>query len=1039
MNPSSRPGILSSAVRFLLPGVLAIQSLAGTIYFDDFNDSQNIDNGGPYTQTLAGSAPTTRSGTAGGSASATWLAGVETGGWGQRDYANNGVATPTSSNFLAFTPLPGMDYTVEATIETTPLAGADPGGTNSWFTLGFTGSQHNWNGADAATIATAQLVRFNSNRVATISYTVSGADLMAAGVQYVGWITDRAGVVNLNGQRQLSIDDFKLSATPSTSTLVYDGNGQTAGAAPLDSNSPYAGGSTVTVLGNTGGLQRASFVFSGWNTAANGSGITYQANDTFEVSSNTILYAKWTPAPALVWDNGSGTRTWNVTDANWSGASWNNSSLAAAAFGTAAAGSVTLTDAVTVRAITFDAPGYTLGGGSIILTGAQTITCNANATILASLDSTGLNKQGSGILTLGGPTLYLGSISVNEGRVALGSPLLDGCTTVSIAAGAGIDLNFNGSNAIAALVINGSPLPMGTYNAQHPVYGSYFSGPGSLWIPPMTWQLAGGHEGWPAGIRAALVNSMNEAVAVHNAYGYFPMQCTANYSAGVPTAQAGYGGWIDFGGHYSAFTAIHEIQHSLGVGTVGAWSSRQSNGQWTGDRALQRIRLYEGAGASIGCDGAHFWPYGLNFDSEDGPAARERHVKLVSAMRWDMGIVADSDNDGLPDDWEMFHFGNLDPSANGNPDNDASNNFIEYLEDSDPNLNQTHGISGLILADHFDSSSYGAASFNNSLAADQQGLLAPLAYSVATAGEDWQAQHGNGGAMLLVGDSGYAARSSLNQNFATLANTADLPLTIQMDAWVTSTSNPSCWASITLGSGQNLLANDSGAKFAFLPELGGGLQVILNGSQQILASRSGNNFRIVFSDTAGTGSAFNGKGSKALLYNGTTLIGSYTLSQLTVADGYLSFAACPYNGSWNLTRIDNLSVTLAAVTPTSDYDAWKDGNQVIGGTNDDDDHDGQSNFMEYAFGLDPTNPSSFQPIVGQFNPSTRILSYTRRKISLTGLAYTIWTSTNLTTWSAESGAVQSVTGSSGDIETVQVMLSAPPPATSRLFVRISAP
>jgi autotransporter-associated beta strand protein len=1029
--------MIPAIIRLLLAARLATLALAGTIYFDDFNDRQNINQGTPYTQSLAGSVPTTRSGAFGGSSAATWLAAVETGGWGQRSYANNGVATPTSSNFLPLTPVASQNYTIEATIDTTALAGADPGGTSSWFTLGFTSSQHNWNGADAATIATGQLVRFNSNQVATITYTVSGADLVAAGVQYVGWITDHAGVVNLNGQKQVAIDNFKLTSTTAIPEVVYNGNGNTSGSVPVDPNSPYTSGATVTVLGNTGSLERAAFVFSGWNTSADGSGTTYQPGSFFTISSNTLLFARWTTAPDVVWDNGSDSRNWNTTEANWSGPAWNNSRWDSAVFGSTGAGSVTLTQSITARAITFNAAGYTLNGGSLILTGPQMITCNANATINSSFDSSGLNKAGSGTLTLGGSTSYLGSVAVNGGRLALSNPLLDGCTTVSIAAGAGMDLNFNGSNAIAALTINGASVPVGIYNAQHPVYGSYFSGPGSLRIHPMTWQLAGGHEGWPAGMRSTLVNSMNEAVAVYNAYGYFPMQCTANYSAGVPTAQAGYGGWIDFGGSTSPFTAIHEIQHSLGVGTVGGWSSQQSGGQWTGAHAIQRIRLFEGASASIGCDGAHFWPYGLNFDNEDNPIARERHVKLVSAMRWDMGIVGDSDNDSLPDDWEMYHFGNLIQSATDNPDNDGQNNSLEYLNDTKPNLNEAAGIIGLLLSDHFDSGSYGASTFNNTLAFDQQGHLAPLAYSVATAGQDWQAQHGNGGAMLLAGDFGYAARSSLNRNFATLANTADLPLTFQMDAWVTDTSNPSCWASITLGSGQNLLANDSAAKFAILPELGGGLQVIRNGTQQTLASRSGNNFRLVFADTAGTGSAFNGKGSKALVYNGTTLIGSYALSQLTSADGYLSFAACPYNGSWNLTRIDNLSVTLAAITSPSDYDAWKDANQIVGGANDDDDHDGQSNFAEYAFGLDPTNPSSLEPIIAQVDPSTGILSYTRRKVSLTGVTYSVRTSTDLTNWITDSGAVQSVTASAGDVETVQVTLSPSIPPKPKLFVRIS--
>ena len=237
-------------------------------------------------------------------------------------------------------------------------------------------------------------------------------------------------------------------------------------------------------------------------------------------------------------------------------------------------------------------------------------------------------------------------------------------------------------------------------------------------------------------------------------------------------------------------------------------------------------------------------------------------------------------------------------------------------------LAATNGSAAPHFNDNFDSGSYGAASFNNTIASDQGGTLAGTAYSVYTPSADWQAQHGNGGAMLLVGDVGYSARASLNQNFATLANTTDMPVSFQMDAWVTDTSNNACWASITIGSGQNLLPNDAGAKFAILPELGGGLQVIINGAQQLLASRSGNNFRILLSDTAGTGSAFNGKGSKAVLYNGSVLVGTYTLPQLTGADGFLSFSACPYNGAWNITHIDNLSIRVENPATPLKWTLW---------------------------------------------------------------------------------------------------------------------
>ncbi len=218
-----------------------------------------------------------------------------------------------------------------------------------------------------------------------------------------------------------------------------------------------------------------------------------------------------------------------------------------------------------------------------------------------------------------------------------------------------------------------------------------------------------------------------------------------------------------------------------------------------------------------------------------------------------------------------------------------------------------NGVGSLLLSDSFTSESYSAADFNSTLAVDQQGLLAPTAYTVTTGGQGWQAQHGNGGTMLLVGDAGYSARASLNEDFSIAANGLDLPIAFQIDAWV-DTGNDDCWSSIAIGSGQNLIATDSAVKFGILPVKNGTLQVWMNGSQASLASHSDNSYRIVLSDTAGNGSAFNGCGSKAALYNGTTLLGTYTLPQLASGDGYLNFGAQAGNG-YTITRVDTLSIS----------------------------------------------------------------------------------------------------------------------------------
>lgn len=76
-------------------------------------------------------------------------------------------------------------------------------------------------------------------------------------------------------------------------SVTYDGNTNTGGQAPSDFMQ-YATGGTVTVADNTGALTKTDNTFAGWNTAANGTGTSYAANDTFNIADNTTLYAKWT-------------------------------------------------------------------------------------------------------------------------------------------------------------------------------------------------------------------------------------------------------------------------------------------------------------------------------------------------------------------------------------------------------------------------------------------------------------------------------------------------------------------------------------------------------------------------------------------------------------------------------------------------------------------------------------------------------------------------------------------------------------------------
>lgn len=71
--------------------------------------------------------------------------------------------------------------------------------------------------------------------------------------------------------------------------VYYSGFGADSGNAPVDYNSPYLIGSTVTVLDNTGNLTKSGYTFNGWNDGTN----HYNVGDTFIASSNIQLTPDW--------------------------------------------------------------------------------------------------------------------------------------------------------------------------------------------------------------------------------------------------------------------------------------------------------------------------------------------------------------------------------------------------------------------------------------------------------------------------------------------------------------------------------------------------------------------------------------------------------------------------------------------------------------------------------------------------------------------------------------------------------------------------
>jgi hypothetical protein len=207
----------------------------------------------------------------------------------------------------------------------------------------------------------------------------------------------------------------------------------------------------------------------------------------------------------------------------------------------------------------------------------------------------------------------------------------------------------------------------------------------------------------------------------------------------------------------------------------------------------------------------------------------------------------------------------------------------------------TSSASTLLFSDNFNTPSFNWWEFNNSLAADQGGTLATITYSTVGSGDGYTAQHSNGGNMLLTsnGQGGWGSYASPNRNFAIDANAASSPLEIQFDMWAID-GDATNWIGFGLGGGQGQLFYEG--SYGFGATVGDGKH----------------NYKLLISNTAGTGSGFNGitNGAKIEFYKDNVWQETIT-ETLGVNDGYISFRTLPSQwGGWTVGLVDNLSVSV---------------------------------------------------------------------------------------------------------------------------------
>jgi uncharacterized repeat protein (TIGR02543 family)/uncharacterized repeat protein (TIGR01451 family) len=149
--------------------------------------------------------------------------------------------------------------------------------------------------------------RYQPGEIVTV--LPNGGGLSKPGFTFGGWSTAPNGGGTTYGGNGTSIFPmgtgnitlYPIWIANGTLVITYEANGASQGVPPVDANK-YKEGSTVVIKSNAGNLYRRGFIFQGWNTAANGSGLAFPASGTATLvlaKTSLNLFAQWKTAPPV--------------------------------------------------------------------------------------------------------------------------------------------------------------------------------------------------------------------------------------------------------------------------------------------------------------------------------------------------------------------------------------------------------------------------------------------------------------------------------------------------------------------------------------------------------------------------------------------------------------------------------------------------------------------------------------------------------------------------------------------------------------------
>ncbi|MBN8460812.1 MAG: autotransporter-associated beta strand repeat-containing protein [Verrucomicrobia bacterium] len=826
------------------------------------------------------------------------------------------------------------------------------------------------------------------------SLTVNGSDNSS----FAGVINGSGGSLIKNGSGTLTLsgaNTYSGGTMVSAGTLILDG--ASGGTSRIAGDLIVNSGATVALTnGDTTGL--------GYNPGNKVTSLTINGGTVTTAGVTHI----WNLSGGVNMTGGTLQSNNGVSDANGSQMEWINSTVTT----NASAATATIGGRIRMRA-----DGGAAGITFNIADGDAATDLLVSAAITEASGGRSITKTGAGTMALSGTNTYTGSTTVSDGVLSLSSATLDDIAAVVIGTTGKIDLNFFGSDTVGNLEIDGSgPLPAGVYNSSHPTYGSFFTGTGSLvvagsngtwtslvdgnWSDSANWDSGTIAVGYDATATFNAATGVNVTVDSNRKIGNLAFS-TSGYalngagvllldagttpavsvtSGNIATIASNLGGGIGLektGDGTLVFTGMK----SYTGGTIVTGGTLELQGA-TGGNAQIHGSVFIDSGATLAFTGGDGTGFGYFNNPVTSVFVAGGTINAAGSSHLGFGLAATMQLDNgatILGNWQWNGDGLLTFSSSGNATNTISGNIVLR---PDAGTNHTFNVDdGTSLTD---------------LVVDAN--LADL-FPAESWGTSGLTKAGTG-TMILEGTNTYDGNTVVTGGTLSVSSTGSLRFRPTTNGATNKVSGSGTGALSFLGT----VDLDLGAANT----TGGNLWNLFNLASFAAAPDLAN--------TAGV----------------TSTLGAFT----EVSAGTWEL---PVTGAkWVFTEGDG---NLAYVVTATDYDTWKSANGVTGGENDDDDADGLTNHEEYAFGTDPTGGSSVNPITVPLDKTTGTFSYTRRLQSLTGLTYSVWTSTDLATWTEDTGATtsQTVTGTVGEVETVQATIPGTLPLTApKLFIQVRA-